>query len=76
MLRHHVPAVARVCASCLQVSPKMRVEEVRNIIRDAAGILPALQRLTYAGEGCMWGRKVSGQRCVRQGLPVGLACGF
>lgn len=36
---------------CLQVSPKMRVEELRNVIRDVGGILPALQRLSYAGEG-------------------------
>jgi hypothetical protein len=35
----------------LQVSPKMRVEELRNVIRDEGGILPALQRLSYAGEG-------------------------
>lgn len=33
----------------LQVSPKMRVEELRNVIRDKGGILPALQRLSYAG---------------------------
>lgn len=35
---------------CMQVSPKMRVEELRNVIRDVGGILPALQRLSYAGE--------------------------
>jgi hypothetical protein len=29
----------------------MRVEELRNVIRDEGGILPALQRLSYAGEG-------------------------
>jgi hypothetical protein len=28
----------------------MRVEELRNVIRDVGGILPALQRLSYAGE--------------------------
>jgi len=33
----------------LQVSPKMRIEELRNVIRDAGGILPALQRLSFAG---------------------------
>lgn len=38
----------------LQVSPKMRVEELRNVIRDAGGILPALQRLSYAGEAAGW----------------------
>jgi hypothetical protein len=35
----------------LQVSPKTRVEELRNVIRDVGGVLPALQRLSYAGEG-------------------------
>jgi hypothetical protein len=30
----------------------MRVEELRNVIRDVGGILPALQRLSYAGTAC------------------------
>ncbi|KIZ05123.1 hypothetical protein MNEG_2834 [Monoraphidium neglectum] len=34
----------------IAVSPKMRVEELRRIIRDAGGVLPALQRLSYAGK--------------------------
>lgn len=31
----------------------MRVEELRNVIRDVGGILPALQRLSYAGMACI-----------------------
>lgn len=34
----------------ITVSPKMRVEELRAVIRDVGGILPALQRLSYAGK--------------------------
>ncbi|GLC42997.1 hypothetical protein PLESTM_001411000 [Pleodorina starrii] len=34
----------------IRVSPKMRVEELRLVIRDAGGILPALQKLSYAGK--------------------------
>ncbi|KAI8471917.1 MAG: hypothetical protein J3K34DRAFT_415633 [Monoraphidium minutum] len=34
----------------IEVSPKMRVEELRAIIRDVGGVLPALQRLSYAGK--------------------------
>ncbi|KXZ47771.1 hypothetical protein GPECTOR_33g653 [Gonium pectorale] len=34
----------------VRVNPKMRVEELRNVIRDASGILPALQKLSYAGK--------------------------
>eukprot|EP00879_Flechtneria_rotunda_P010795 GHRR01011280.1.p1 GENE.GHRR01011280.1~~GHRR01011280.1.p1 ORF type:complete len:213 (+),score=48.92 GHRR01011280.1:992-1630(+) len=34
----------------IRVSPLMRVEELRNVIRDTGGILPALQKLSYAGK--------------------------
>ena len=34
----------------VQVSPLMRVEELRKVIRDKGGIIPALQRLSYAGK--------------------------
>eukprot|EP00798_Chlamydomonas_sp_ICE-L_P002037 gene2037-18213_t len=34
----------------ISVSPKMRVEELRKVIRDKGGIPPALQRLSYAGK--------------------------
>ncbi|MEW5307332.1 MAG: hypothetical protein WDW36_009737 [Sanguina aurantia] len=34
----------------IMVSPQMRVEELRLIIRDAGGIIPALQKLSYAGK--------------------------
>ncbi|KAF8060592.1 ubiquitin [Scenedesmus sp. PABB004] len=34
----------------VRVSPGIRVEELRAVIRDAGGILPALQRLAYAGK--------------------------
>lgn len=33
----------------IDVSPSVRVEELRRIIRDRGGIIPALQRLSYAG---------------------------
>jgi Ubiquitin family len=32
------------------VSPKMRIDELRCVIRDVGGVLPALQRLSYAGK--------------------------
>lgn len=31
----------------IRVSPKMRVEELRNVIRDVGGVLPALQVRTW-----------------------------
>lgn len=34
----------------IKVSPKMRVEELRRIIMDQGGIIPALQRFAYAGK--------------------------
>ncbi|GIL62388.1 hypothetical protein Vafri_16609 [Volvox africanus] len=34
----------------IRVSPKMRVEELRLVIRDKGGIVPALQKLSYAGK--------------------------
>eukprot|EP00775_Hariotina_reticulata_P008823 gene8823-9002_t len=34
----------------INVSPKMRIEELRNVIRDVGGVLPALQKLSYAGK--------------------------
>jgi hypothetical protein len=43
------PPLLPAAAAVAQVSPKMRVEELRNVIRDKGGILPALQRLSYAG---------------------------
>lgn len=37
-------------AFIIKISPKMRIEEVRTVIRDKGGILPALQKLSYAGK--------------------------
>ncbi|GMH32680.1 hypothetical protein BSKO_00514 [Bryopsis sp. KO-2023] len=34
----------------IRVSPKMRISDLRNVIRDEGGILPALQKLSYAGK--------------------------
>ncbi len=34
----------------VRVSPKTRVEELRGVLRDAGGLLPALQRLSFAGK--------------------------
>ena len=34
----------------IEVSTKMTVEDLRNVIRDQGGIIPALQRLSYAGK--------------------------
>jgi hypothetical protein len=34
----------------LHVSPKMRVEELRRVIYEKGGIIPALQRFSYAGK--------------------------
>jgi len=34
----------------LKVSPKMRVEELRKVIKDTCGIIPALQKFSYAGK--------------------------
>ena len=34
----------------LKVSPKMRVEELRKLIHETSGILPAVQKLSYAGK--------------------------
>eukprot|EP00877_Chromochloris_zofingiensis_P002825 jgi/Chrzof1/12543/UNPLg00494.t1 len=34
----------------IHVSPKMRVEELRTVIRDKGGIIPALQKFSYAGK--------------------------
>ena len=34
----------------IEVSTKMTVEDLRNVIRDKGGIIPALQRLSYAGK--------------------------
>ncbi|KAI3435551.1 hypothetical protein D9Q98_001616 [Chlorella vulgaris] len=34
----------------IEVSPKMRVEELRIVIRDKGGIIPGLQQLAYAGK--------------------------
>ena len=34
----------------LKVSPKMRVEELRKLIYETCGILPAVQKLSYAGK--------------------------
>ncbi|GAX79487.1 hypothetical protein CEUSTIGMA_g6928.t1 [Chlamydomonas eustigma] len=35
---------------CITVSSKMRIEDLRVIIRDVGGIIPALQRLSFAGK--------------------------
>lgn len=34
----------------IQVSPTMRVEDLRKVIRDKGGIVPALQKLSYASK--------------------------
>lgn len=34
----------------IQVSPKMRIEELRRVIYQKGGVIPALQRLSYAGK--------------------------
>ncbi|KAK2079390.1 hypothetical protein QBZ16_003081 [Prototheca wickerhamii] len=34
----------------LEVSPLMRIEDLRKLIRDKSGIIPALQKLSYAGK--------------------------
>ncbi|KAK9823441.1 hypothetical protein WJX72_002787 [[Myrmecia] bisecta] len=34
----------------IHVSPKMHVEDLRKVIRDKGGIMPGLQRLSYAGK--------------------------
>jgi hypothetical protein len=34
----------------IAVSPKMRVEELRRVIYEKGGIIPALQRLSFAGK--------------------------
>ena len=56
-------ALSPVCASAAQhhdeeyggpfwveVSPKMKIDELRNVIRDACGIIPGSQRLSFAGK--------------------------
>ena len=37
-------------AFAIQVSPKMRVEELRRVVMKKGGIIPALQRFSYAGK--------------------------
>ncbi|GAB4820460.1 hypothetical protein N2152v2_007506 [Parachlorella kessleri] len=34
----------------ISVSPKMRIEDLRKVISDKSGIIPGLQRLSYAGK--------------------------
>lgn len=34
----------------IDVSPKMTIEDLRNVIRDKGGIIPGLQKLAYAGK--------------------------
>lgn len=34
----------------IQVSPKMRIEELRRVIMEKGGVIPALQRFSYAGK--------------------------
>ncbi|KAL6775802.1 hypothetical protein ACKKBG_A18550 [Auxenochlorella protothecoides x Auxenochlorella symbiontica] len=34
----------------LEVSPAMRIEDLRKLIKDKAGIIPALQKLSFAGK--------------------------
>ena len=34
----------------VEVSPKMRVDDLRSVIKDACGIMPGIMRLSYAGK--------------------------
>lgn len=34
----------------VEVCPKMKVDELRKVIRDACGVQPGLQRLAFAGK--------------------------
>jgi len=51
----------------ITVSSKMRVYELRNVIRDACGILPGLQKLAYAGKNMEDSQRTL-EQCVAAGL--------
>lgn len=64
--------------ACEQVSPKMKVEDLRKVIKAKCGILPGVQKLAYAGKNfedanrtlehygvAYWSKKVrTGPGCV------------